>query len=380
MPPDVRRPRTSARGPSCGDRVAQPATTSGSGEALARRDRRGASGSAIGSGAGSVASAAFRATEALRSTTPTASSSTKFADGWFVIRAKDTSLVGSRVVSIGGAPIDQVEAVLRPLVPFDNESGELDSIQALLSWVEYLHGAGIVDDLAKPSFVLEQPDGARVTVDPAVTDEPTWEQELGILGGLTGDGPEAVARRGEPIWTRRDEPSSTFLISINDYTEVGLPEAIAAMTAALDDGSADRVVLDMRYLRGGSGEGAFGLVDAFGADPRIDRPGGLTVLIGRENVSVATLLVAALEGQTQATLVGEQTPARADNFRCDCQDILLPNSGYTVTVPTYVSGTGDTRDSIEPDVPMALTAADFFAGDDPVLDAVLSGSMPSPAP
>jgi len=31
-------------------------------------------------------------------------------------------------------------------------------------------------------------------------------------------------------------------------------------------------------------------------------------------------------------------------------------------------------------VPMALTAADFFAGDDPVLDAVLSGSMPSPAP
>jgi hypothetical protein len=37
---------------------------------------------------------------------------------------------------------------------------------------------------------------------------------------------------------------------------------------------------------------------------------------------------------------------------------------------------GDPRDSIPPDVPMKLASADFFAGKDPVLDAVLDDRLP----
>lgn len=299
-----------------------------------------------------------------------------FADGWFVIRAKDPALVGSRLVSIGGRPVAEVEAILRPLVPSDNESGELDALEGLMSYVEYLHGAAIVADPTKPGYVLERPDGSRLTVDPASIDESTWVDELGIIGDLMGDAPEAVARRGEPVWTRLDKPTRTFLFSYNDYTETGLPEAIAAMKAALDAGMAARVVLDMRYLRGGNGGLADPLIDALGSDKRINRAGGLTVMIGRENVSAGTVVATALDAKTQATFVGEPTPARADNFLCSCADITLPNSGFTVTVPTVTNHTGDTRRSIAPDVPMALTAADFFAGKDPVLAAVLSGDLP----
>jgi hypothetical protein len=159
-----------------------------------------------------------------------------------------------------------------------------------------------------------------------------------------------------------------------------LPKAIAAMRAALDDGSATRVVLDMRYLRGGNGSLAQPLIDALAGDPRINRPGGLTVLIGRENVSAGTLTVAQVDEQTQAVLVGEPTPARADNFLCECYQIRLPNSGFTLEVPTYTRNTGDTRDAIRPDIAMPLASADFFAGNDPVLDAVLAGAGAEPAP
>ena len=303
-----------------------------------------------------------------------------FADGWFVVRAKDPALVGSQLLSVGGTPVARVEAALRPLVPADNESGELDGLQYPMSSVEYLHGLGIVDDPARPGYVFERPDGSQVTLDLASTDLATWEQELGIIGDLMGDAPEAVARRGEAVWTRLDKPTRTFLFSYNDYAENGLPEAIAAMNAALDDGSATRVVLDMRYLRGGNGGLADPLIDALSSDKRINRAGGLTVMIGRENVSAGTVVAAALDARTEAIFVGEQTPARADNFLCSCGDIKLPNSGFTVTVPTVTNHTGDTRSSIAPDVPMALTAADFFAGKDPVLAAVLSGDLPSPAP
>ena len=299
-----------------------------------------------------------------------------FSDGWFVIRAKDPSLVGDRLVSIGGKDVADIEAALRPLVPADNESGELDGLQGLFSYAAFLHGAGIVGDRAKPGYALERSNGEAVTVDPSAVDVSAWEDELGIVGDLVGDAPTAVARRTEPVWTQSDKKRKTFLISYNDYTEDDLQPAIEKMRAALDDKSADRVVLDMRYLRGGNGSLADPLISALTGDPRISRKGGLVVLIGRENVSAGTVVAGAIDRGTDAVFVGEETPARADNFLCECRDITLANSGYVVTVPTVTLRNGDPRDSIPPDVPMKLASADFFAGKDPVLDAVLDDRLP----
>ena len=102
------------------------------------------------------------------------------------------------------------------------------------------------------------------------------------------------------------------------------------------------------------------------------------MLIGRENVSAATSVVEFLDRMTSAVFVGEPTPARADNFRCDCHDIQLPHSGFTISVPTTWDRLGDDRPEIAPDVPMALSSVDFFAGRDPVLEAALTGKLPRP--
>ena len=116
------------------------------------------------------------------------------------------------------------------------------------------------------------------------------------------------------------------------------------------------------------------------ARARINRDGGLTVLIGRENVSAGTVIVRMLEAETRALLVGEPTPARPDGFLCECIDVNLPNSRFVVTLPTFSFHTGDKRPEIAPAMPMALAAADFFAGRDPVLDGALHGLVPPPAP
>jgi C-terminal processing protease CtpA/Prc len=120
------------------------------------------------------------------------------------------------------------------------------------------------------------------------------------------------------------------------------------------------------------------LIDAVVGDPRVNRQGGLTVLIGRENVSAGTIVAAALDTKTKAVLIGEMTPARADNFLCECVDIVLPASGLTVTVPTERAGTGDPRPAVEPDIPYALKAADFFAGKDPALELALKNGSNAP--
>jgi hypothetical protein len=293
----------------------------------------------------------------------------KFSDGWFTVAAKDKSLIGSRLISIAGHPVDEVESTLRALIPHDNEMGFLEGVAEAFSLVEFLHGSGIVADPAKPQYVLERPDATRVTVDFAAVDEQTWADEFHVVGGPVGDAPEAVARRGELVWTRLDKARKVFLVSVNDYGDMSA--AARALTAALDSGEADRVVLDIRYLGGGSGD--FGLFDVLKNDPRVNRKGGLTVLMGRENVSVATLFDYEFDVHTQALLVGEPTPARADNFRCDCYDIELKHAGIVVTVPTDMSHNGDPRPEIAPDVSMPLSSTEFFRGRDPVLDAALKG-------
>lgn len=294
----------------------------------------------------------------------------RFSDGLFVIAATDPSLVGARLVSINGVTAADVEARLRPLLSGDNESARLNGM-GMMTQVDYLHGLGIVDDVEKPGFTFAMPDGTQQTVDLPTVDIDDFYEAQHLLGHLGGDQNEALRRRGEPIWTRINAPTTTFLLSLNDHTSTGRYEAIVAMTDALDSGAADHVVVDMRYLSGGDGSKLIPIVDALRKDARINRPGGLTVLIGRENESAATVIAATLDLNTEASFVGEMTPARADNFLCPCTDIELPESGFIFSVPTTRSGNGDPRMAIEPDIPVALSSVDFFAGRDPALEAAL---------
>jgi hypothetical protein len=294
----------------------------------------------------------------------------RFADGFFVVNAADPGLIGRRLVSIGGLPMDDVVERVTPIIPHDNESGLLGGLQWALPTVEFLNGTGTVADTAHPAFELEGSDGTRTTVDPTILDERSFTlTSPGYLTVPAGKGPEAVARRGERIWTRLDAKRRVLLISVNDYGD--MTDAIATLASLLEHKSIDRVVVDMRYLQGGSGDIA--LINSFIGDQRFTKPGALTVLIGRENFSAGTDVAEAFDQETGALLVGEPTPARADNFRCECRDLTLPNSKFLVSVPTSWERNGDERPQVDPDVPMSLSAADFFAGRDPVLDAALKG-------
>lgn len=188
-----------------------------------------------------------------------------------------------------------------------------------------------------------------------------------------GDATEAVARRASPMWGSLDAGNGAFLIGYNDYTVNRLAPVLGDMRAALDGHAAERVVFDMRYLRGGKASVGLGLVDILKADDRINRPGGLTVLVGRENQSAATVVAGAFDRDMEALLIGEPTPARADNFLCECVDIRLQGSDFVVSVPTAWLHNGDPRDAVAPDVMVETTAADFFVGRDPALELALAG-------
>jgi hypothetical protein len=62
------------------------------------------------------------------------------------------------------------------------------------------------------------------------------------------------------------------------------------------------------------------------------------------------------------------------NFVGEENEVVLPWSGATgsITDRDHVTIPGDTRVAIEPDIPLELSSADYFANSDPLLELVLA--------
>ena len=139
------------------------------------------------------------------------------------------------------------------------------------------------------------------------------------------------------------------------------------------DPSVRRVVVDIRHNYGGE-TFASAPVLALLKRPDLDRQGQLFVITGRNTFSAASLFAASLESETSAIFVGEPMGG-SPNLYGDTTDVPLPYSRLVLTIATqyFVGSTpDDLRLTIEPDIPAPLTAADFFAGRDPALAAILA--------
>lgn len=98
----------------------------------------------------------------------------------------------------------------------------------------------------------------------------------------------------------------------------------------------------------------------------------LYVVIGRNTYSAAANLTADLERLAHPVFVGEPT-SMTGNAYGDESEIVLPYSGIAAGVSGVKWQFGypyDRRRSIVPDVPVELTARDYFEGRDPILETI----------
>ena len=96
-------------------------------------------------------------------------------------------------------------------------------------------------------------------------------------------------------------------------------------------------------------------------------------LIGRNVYSAAGNFTTDLERLVKPVFVGEPT-GQMGNQDGDESMFVLPYSGLTGSISGtrwQLSHPWDKRNSVAPDVPVALTSADYFAGRDPVMAVVL---------
>ncbi|MGE5689342.1 MAG: hypothetical protein ACM33B_02180 [Pseudomonadota bacterium] len=286
-----------------------------------------------------------------------------FGDGLWVVDADDPGVVGRRVTAIDGVPLARIEAAARSLVPHDNaESLRLLLPEAVVT-EEVLVGLGLgAGGAARFAFA----DGSTAELWPVPA--PSF---------VRGSALQPLRRPAEPqpLWLRHQE-AAAWLTTVDGGHAVylGYHEVEAPPPPLLDRlirlarrPSVRRVVVDLRLNGGGDNTTYWGVVDA------VRRAGRkAVVLIGRTTFSAAGNLAAVLDDETRARFVGEPTGGSPNQWG-DSAPVEVPSLGVTVHVALQAVEVvpGDRRLAVEPDLPVELTAAEFFAGRDPVLARAL---------
>jgi Peptidase family S41 len=276
-------------------------------------------------------------------------------------------LTGRRVTAIGNRPIDEVVELVRPLVPHDNESGFRWLLPEFLATAEVLRGLGIVaGDTATFSFA----DGSEAALEPV---------RAGEVASTLGGAPAPLPTTHDPVWLRSldvDQWLTTLeggkVVYLGYRLTTGATYDIADRLLALaGKPGVRRVIVDVRLNHGGDNTTYRPLLDVLA---RPDVQGKLVLLTGRSTFSAAGNFVADLDRATSARLVGEPAGGAASQWG-DSIAIMLERTGLTVHVATVYwefGPPGDKRHETPVDVRVEPTAADFFAGRDPVLARALA--------
>jgi hypothetical protein len=307
-----------------------------------------------------------------------------FEDGVYVRAAAlaQKALLGARVVAIGGVPIDQAIARVRPLISRDNEMGVRAWAPILLTMPEVLHSVGLSPDPGRAVFTLEQRSGrhdvalAPMGLFPMATGETdlTWAKRAGWVDARdSAPDPLWLCDLRNKYWYRVLPERRALYCQINaiqQKAEDSLRSFLARAVHAADSSGAERFILDLRLNGGGDATWNRDILRSL-VKSRYDEPGRLFVITGRRTWSAAQMLLNELENWSDATYVGEPSASRG-NVYGDSKKIVLPNSRLTVRVSSLYWQQSDPRDMrpyIDVGVPAALTFEAYAAGRDPALEA-----------
>jgi hypothetical protein len=305
----------------------------------------------------------------------------EFADGMFVVDARDRSLVRNRLVAVEGTPVERVLELVGPLTPADNALNTRGMAPHFLLTAEVLDGLGVTDGAGPATFTFERPGGQRADVDLTPIAGPEYARAFadplhGHYPSVLPSGPRPLYLAGsaKAMWARKLASGRAVYVGYNSVVTPS-PAFVRSLARLVRAPKLRRVIVDVR-LNGGGDNTTYGELTSLFGSPAVNRRGRLYVLIGRATFSAAANFAAELDRGTRAIFVGEPTGGGVETYG-DTFPVTLPTVGWTIHIAArYVErkrSPSDRRLAVGADVRVDLTSAQYFAGRDPVLERALKG-------
>ena len=304
----------------------------------------------------------------------------QFADGLFVVDAtpEHRRWIGAEVVSFGDIPARDALARLQHYMHHDNlMTVRWLGVHYQLPTLPFLKAIGATHDSHRVTLTLRPPGGtpqdAAFEGGPHVMNFPRRMQPAEDGGAI----PLYLSRLDENYWLQPMPDRHAVYFQFNQVRDAAAGPTIAqfadTLRHVLGASGARNLIIDVRHNNGGNNSLVLPLLRTLVWWELDRQENRIFVITGRNTFSAAQNFINQVERMTDAVFVGEASGSRP-NFTGEETNLLLPYSrvrGSISTMHWQDSNPDDTRRFIAPDVPVGLRAADYFAGRDPALEAIL---------
>ena len=298
------------------------------------------------------------------------------SDGLYITKTtpENKEILGLRIVAINDTPIATVIDSLSTLFTIDNQAIVKSIVPETVMSLQALEHFGFADSrqvklmlsdgktqVVKPihpdnAFVNFRPDSlAFATANRKVLFTSRYFPEDRIYYMLYNKchSRELAAERG-------DAEAAQKLPSFEAFTRKAFE--------TLNDKPVDKLIFDMRYNGGGNSSQGTEFVERLAQALKQHPQVAVYVVLGRDTFSSAILNAMDFKQLTNAVFVGEETAGKPNHFG-EVRSFQLPSSKVLGNYSTkYFKRSEKEIETIEPDMSIEMSFADFKKGVDPVFE------------
>ncbi len=311
-----------------------------------------------------------------------------FDEGLYVTAADPAyrELLGARVVKVDGRIAEDVMMAMAEYQDRDrgNPMPTKTRMPYLLRDLPLVHAAGLAKDPNRVTLSVRDMTGRErdVVVDTDTKNPNIWNTLPAPVSWITFAStlpvvPLYLQHMDRAQWFEYLRDRKTVYFQFNGVRD-DPGELFAAfadrLTKFIDSNDVERLVIDMRWNNGGNTALSVPLLLDLISNRKINQRGKLFVIIGRRTYSAAQNTATYFERFTNAAFVGEPTGS-SPNFVGEEVPLTLPYSKLIANVSHLFwqsSWPQDQRIWLAPQIYVPPTFADFSAGRDAALDAILN--------
>jgi tetratricopeptide (TPR) repeat protein len=301
----------------------------------------------------------------------------KFQEGTFITATEpeQKDLLGWKLDSIDGNSVDKLYAGVGTVLGRENDQWLLSRGPRFFSKPRCLNGLGLAKSDKQVTLQLEK-DGATKSVTLTSGYEDVSKDWMTLSKSFVGARPLIYQNREKQFWYKYLPESKTLYFVYNGVSnekDKTVSDFAKEMFAFVDSHEVEKMIVDTRFNGGGNNFLNMPLVLGL-AQSKMNKPGHLFVIVGRDTFSAAMCFVTQVERYTSAIFAGEPTGS-APNFIGESIPVNLRYVNMQGTISDLYwqnSVAMDHRIWISPEIYVPPTFAAYAGNRDPVFEAVMA--------
>lgn len=308
-----------------------------------------------------------------------------FNEGIYVTATtkNNAMLLGAKLLTINGFPINQVIDSLSTLITVDNEVIVKYTCSEMIRLTQVLNYFGFVN-IGQTQLEIELNGGLLSKYD--LKSEPFLQKNI---ISYHNDLNFSLKGTQSYFWDRYIEEEKIYYIKYNsciskefenrrlkhlngecqiDENAPSFTEFQEKILKTIKQKKVEKLIFDMRINSGGSGSEVRRFIKELSKNEAINKKDRLFVVVGRKTFSAAINLIADFKRSTNATIIGEKTAGMPNHYGC-VNRIQLPNSKLNAYYSTkYIKREKFDYKTIIPDVIIEESFTDYKNGIDSVYE------------